>query len=151
MLFGFPLRTRITNGVLLMIPFCGSSRQSWVTKPCSFSRCGSRSIEKIPICALTPCRIWLVIVSDPAKEAVKLTSTPCSLFHLDEKPGKISFSSDSFMMENPYSVMLTAPRDSIGLLGRQLLKPNKSTRTNASIRKGFPLGYIRVFLSFGHV
>src|SRR5207237_426285 len=65
--FGFPLRTRITNGVLLTIPFCGNACQSEVTKPPCLSLCASRSIERIAIWAFTPCRIWLVTVSDPVK------------------------------------------------------------------------------------
>ena len=43
--------------------------------------------------------IWFVIVSEPAKEEMKLTSSPFSRFHFAAKPGSTAFSITSFMME----------------------------------------------------
>src|SRR5688572_26416101 len=103
-----------------MIPLFGWACQSEVTNPPCLSLSASRSIERIAISALTPWRIWLVIVSEPAKDDVKLTSVPCSLFHFAVKPGYTPFSSDSFMIENPYTVKLMPPPVSEVGLGKQL-------------------------------
>src|SRR6266542_361031 len=45
--FGFPLRTRITKGVLLTILFCGRACQSVVIRPPCLSLWASRSIERV--------------------------------------------------------------------------------------------------------
>jgi hypothetical protein len=89
----------MTKGVLLTTPPKGVPFQFEVTSPFCASRSTSRSMEKMPMSAPTPCRIWLVMVSEPAYEAVNLTSSPCSRFHFAAKPGSTALSITSFITE----------------------------------------------------
>src|SRR5437588_3107303 len=143
---GFPLRTRITNGVLLTMPFCGKLCQSEVIKPLSFRRCASRSIERMAICALTPCRIWFVTVSDPANDEVKRMSMLCSAFAFATKAGKIAFSSGSFMIEKPYRVMLTPPPASDIGFGKQAFAASKASSAIVTLAVCNPLNDFRVVM-----
>jgi len=59
-------------------------------------------IERIAISAGVPLRIWLVTVSDPAKEDVKCNVLTMFQFPLlQQSLDRFAFSNDSFMIEKP--------------------------------------------------
>ena len=83
------------------MPLFGLECQSFFTAPPWTSRSASRSIGKDRDIGRRSLQDLIRYRFGTGERVIKLTFMPCSAFHFAAKPGKISFSNGSFMIENP--------------------------------------------------